>query len=270
LTAARILANAALKEGKIAQAFPEFGPERRGAPVRSYLRLDDEIIRLRTPVHTPDLVMILDESLLSAQETLWGIKPGGVLLVNSPSLPKFTSPSNLHIACVDASRIAQRLIGRPIPNTAMLGAFCKVDGTLSLSGVEDAVRDWFKEKHAKENVAAARAAWEEVETTEVPAAPAGTVAQPGEHRYAFLNQYPKLSISRPTEGCAGRTGNWRIEQPVVDEARCRQCGLCVDFCPDGVIEMKEAGILIDLDYCKGCGICVEECPVNAISFKEES
>ena len=269
LTAARILANAALKEGKIAQAFPEFGPERRGAPVRSYLRLDDEVIWLRTPVQTPDLVMVLDASLLSARGTLAGIKPGGVLLVNSPNPPRLSVSPNLRVAWVDASRIAHRLIGRSIPNTAMLGAFCKMEDTLSLHGVEEAVCDWFEERHAEENVAAARAAWEEVETVKVPPKFAGTVAHLDERCHAFLTQYPRVAISRPKEGHAGRTGTWRIKRPVVDESLCRQCGVCIDLCPDGVIETKERGVFIDLDYCKGCGICVEECRFNAISFEEE-
>lgn len=268
MTAARILANAALKEGKVAQAFPEFGPERRGAPVRSYIRIDDRYIWLRTPVEFPDVVMVFEETLLTDGHALSGIKPEGLLLINAPTPPSLAWPSPLRVAWVDASGIAQKFLGCPIPNTAMLGALCRVEELLSLDVVEGAVLEWFKDGHAEENAKALRASWEKVELIEREPSPEGAVTQRPRSRYAFLDEYPKVAIAQPVVGVAGRTGAWRVGQPVVEGAHCVRCGSCVTLCPDGVITMQEEGPVIDLDYCKGCGICVEECPVDAISFEE--
>lgn len=77
----------------------------------------------------------------------------------------------------------------------------------------------------------------------------------------------RLAISRPTEGCAGPTGTWRVFRPVVDREKCNSCGMCAMYCPDGVIDNSYE---IDLEYCKGCGICANECPKKAIRMVEES
>lgn len=269
LTAARILADAALKEGKTAQAFPEFGPERRGAPVRSYLRIDAQPIQLRTSVESPDVVIVMDVSLLTRPETLAGIKPHGLIIVNTPSRPNVSARVPLRVAWVDAMEIANRLLGRPIPSTAMLGAWCRTDGTLSREVVETAVRDWFRNKNAEGNVKAVHEAWESVQIAEQSPSRKETLGEGARDAYAFLEDYPKVAIATPVQGASGRTGSWRVSDPKVDQERCVRCGRCVTFCPEGVITMEESGPQIDLTYCKGCGICVVECPVDAIEFEEE-
>ena len=269
LTAARILADAALKEGKPAQAFPEFGPERRGAPVRSYLRIDDQPIQLRTSVESPDVVIVMDVSLLTRPETLAGIKPGGLLIINAPSRPVVLTKVPLHVAWVDAMGIANRLLGRPIPSTAMLGAWCRADGTLSREVVETSVRDWFQNKNAEGNVMAVCEAWESMQIAEQPPSRKATQKERTRVVYAYLDEYPKVAIATPIQGASGRTGSWRVSDPKVDQERCIRCGRCATFCPEGVSTMEEVGPQIDLTYCKGCGICVVECPVDAIDFEEE-
>jgi len=79
--------------------------------------------------------------------------------------------------------------------------------------------------------------------------------------------YGKLPVSKPRVGVAGRTGLWRTEKPVVDNAKCRRCYLCEIYCPVNVIRVEpDTGVTIDYDYCKGCGICSDVCPFNAITM----
>ncbi|MDD4903668.1 MAG: 2-oxoacid:acceptor oxidoreductase family protein [Candidatus Bipolaricaulis sp.] len=267
LTAARIVANAMLKDGKNAQAFPEFGPERRGAPVRSYLRIDDQPILLRTPVTAPDTVVVMDATLLERRDTVLGIKPGGLLLVNAPERPPVVVSVPVRMAWVDAMRISASLFGKQIPNTAMLGAWCRVDGIVGQAAIEAAIREWFPAKHAEKNIEAARRAWDAVEVAELEASSASDTAK-GSSAFAFLDDYPIIATAFPGEGGAGRTGSWRISDPVVDAQRCVRCGRCVTACPEGVVAMTEDGVTIDLTYCKGCGICAVECPVQAIRSGE--
>jgi len=268
LTAARILANAALQEGKTAQAFPEFGPERRGAPVRSYLRVDERPIQLRTSVEAPDSVIVMDATLLARPETLAGMKPHGLVIVNTPTRPNVSARVPLQIAWVDATAIANHLLGRPIPSTAMLGAWCRTDATLDLKTVETAVREWFVHRSAEENVRAMHQAWERVQIEEQPPSRHAPDVKGGD-TYAFIEDYPTVATATPVRGGSGQTGSWRVSDPKVDQGRCVRCGRCVTLCPEGVIALVESGVQIDLSYCKGCGICIEECPVDAIAFEGE-
>jgi len=125
VTSAEILALAAIAEGKSAQAFPSFGPERRGAPVIAFARVSDAAIRNRTAIRSPSGVVVLDPSLLKLVRFDDGLAPAGLLVVNSP-----LSPAELRrelgivqrLAVVNANRIAREELGRVITNTAMLGA----------------------------------------------------------------------------------------------------------------------------------------------------
>ena len=108
VTAAELLAQAAISEGKYAQGFPNFGPERRGAPVMAFFRVSDAPIYLREKIDTPDLVVVLDDSLLDMVDVCEGLKPGGMLVVNIPEsrrdkLEKYTD--RFQLACVDADLV---------------------------------------------------------------------------------------------------------------------------------------------------------------------
>lgn len=129
-TAALLLADAVISSGKFVQAFPEYGPERRGAPVRAFNRIDENEIRQHSPVVEPDVVVVLDPTLIEAAKVTEGLKDGGVLLVNTSETPEelkkkyHIDSGKLHT--VDASRIAVETIGLDIPNSPMLGALAKV------------------------------------------------------------------------------------------------------------------------------------------------
>ncbi len=149
VTAAEVLAMAAAFEGKNSQAFPVFGSERRGAPVKSFCRINDGPIRGYQQIYNPDIVMVIDEKMSDNQELYSNIKPGGVVILNTSK--KFQSDN---IISVDASEVAD-IIGKPIYNIAMLGALIKATGVCSFSSLTEAVKNRFNDKIAEKNILAA-------------------------------------------------------------------------------------------------------------------
>jgi pyruvate ferredoxin oxidoreductase gamma subunit len=130
VTSAELLALAAIGEGKYAQAFPSFGPERRGAPVVAFCRISEQPIRIRANISEPDIVVVLDASLLKIVNVAAGLKPKGVLVTTSKDSPE-TVKADLkikhRIAVVDAAKIAMEVLGLPITNTTMLGSLIRAD-----------------------------------------------------------------------------------------------------------------------------------------------
>lgn len=168
VTAAEMLSVAAFRQGRHAQAFPSFGSERTGAPVVSFCRIDDHQIRLREPILEPDAVIVQDPTLLAAVQVFQGLKPRGYVLINTgKSLAELGLEAALgglppgHVRLVPATEIALERIGRPLPNTALLGAFAAASGLLQFASVEAAIRERFEGPIGDANVAAARAAYDE-------------------------------------------------------------------------------------------------------------
>lgn len=172
VTAAELLSVAAFFENKYAQAFPSFGSERTGAPVVSYCRIDDKEIRLREPIIEPDALIVQDSTLFKVVDVVQGLKRTGFLLVNSrrsfaelglaqavAKLPKG------HACAVPASEIAQKHIGRPMPNAVLLGAFAALSGAVHLNSVSAAIREAFPPKIADANVNAATEAFKTIAGT---------------------------------------------------------------------------------------------------------
>lgn len=145
VTSAEIIAQAAIAQGMFAQAFPSFGPERRGAPVQAFLRVSDKQVRLRSKVYQPDYVLILDPTLLGTVNPSEGLKPGGFVIINShkplDELRELFPGHN--IAAVDASKIAKEELGVPITNTTMLGSLIKASNLMPLEAMEEPVRHRF-------------------------------------------------------------------------------------------------------------------------------
>lgn len=142
--AASVLAEALFAEGKCVQAFPNFGVERRGAPVAAFVRFDSEWIELRCQIYNPDFIILLDPTLIGNASIVQGLKPGGNVLINSDQSPdRFADLGDFNIATVDASSIALEhklgSQGSPIVNTAILGAFAKFSELLELESVKSAV-----------------------------------------------------------------------------------------------------------------------------------
>jgi pyruvate ferredoxin oxidoreductase gamma subunit len=143
-TAGYILAEAAAAEGWQIQAFPEYGAERRGAPMRSYVRISDRPIRLRCPVREPKIVVVLDDTLLASEDVAAGMPDDGVIIVNSVRSPEEIRPrisnQKVRVCTVDATRISLDTIKRDIPNTPMLGALARTTDVVTLEGAKKAVR----------------------------------------------------------------------------------------------------------------------------------
>ena len=167
VTAAELLSVAAFRDDKHAQAFPSFGSERTGAPVVSFCRISEQEIRLREPVLEPDCLIVQDVTLFRSVDVFQGLKPTGYLLVNSTRTfaelkiePAVARLPPGHARIVPATELAQRHVGRPLPNAALLGAFAALTGLVSIDHVGDAIREFFSGKVGEANVAAARAAFD--------------------------------------------------------------------------------------------------------------
>lgn len=159
-TAALLLADAALASGKYIQAFPEYGPERMGAPVASFNRISSNPISLHSGVTDPDIVIVLDPTLMDSVDVTEGMPANGTLLVNIERSPAevreiFGIASGIKICTVDASRISTETIGRDIPNTPMLGALVKATGILDFKEmIEDTKKKLEKKFKSKPEVIA--------------------------------------------------------------------------------------------------------------------
>ena len=145
VVASRVLAAAAFAGGAQVQAFPAFGLERRGAPVLAFTRIDDQPISLHIPIYEPDHVIVLDASLLKLVNVTDGLKPNGWVVVNTDKSPAdLPGLAGFHVAAVNASEIAagHRLGSRtaPIVNTAILGAFARATGVITIDHLEAAIR----------------------------------------------------------------------------------------------------------------------------------
>ncbi len=160
VTSAELLALAAIQEGKFAQAFPSFGPERRGAPVLAFSRVAEEQIRLRSQIYDPDVVLVLDSSLLEIMDVTEGNSKQPVKELAS----RFHFEGSLW--AVDATHIARELLGRPITNTTMLGALLRATGIVDIDSVSEPLRHRFGLIAAK-NEKALREAYGKVEKEEI-------------------------------------------------------------------------------------------------------
>lgn len=171
VTASRFLAAAALRENKHFQGFPEFGTEREGAPIQAFNRISPTKIYWHENVTRPDAVVVLDQTLLGTVDVAAGLKPGGVLIVNSAEPPEKVAQQagagpDVKVYTVDATKIATECIGRPITNTAMVGALVKVTGLVDYANVraelESMFSGRFRQSVVQGNLKALDRAYEEV------------------------------------------------------------------------------------------------------------
>ncbi len=163
VTSAEIVALAAIKVGKYAQAFPSFGPERRGAPVVAFCRISDERIRLRAVIARPDIVLVLDPSILRLVDVSAGLKSGGILVTNtrfSPEEIKKELGVKTRVATVDATKIAREELGLPITNTTMLGALLKASDVVAKESLIEPLQERFG-RLAERNIKAFERAYKE-------------------------------------------------------------------------------------------------------------
>ena len=154
VAAAYLLATAAFKAEWACQAFPAFGAERRGAPVTAFVRIDSSPIQLRSQITSPDFLIVQDDTLLQDLKITAGLKAGGAMLVNS-RLPGGEIGEHFSCKCVslDATSLAMDVIGRPIPNTALLAALLTLTGHFPLSALASALAERFQGRVLEQNLA---------------------------------------------------------------------------------------------------------------------
>ena len=172
-TASLLLADAAFNTGKYVQGFPEYGPERMGAPITAYNRISSERSTVHSNIYFPDYVVVVDETLLSAVDVTAGLKKEGAIVINSSKSPAELRPLlkgyEGRVCTIDAGKISEEELGRNFPNTPMLAAAVKVSGVLEEAKFKKDMEDSFHHKFATKpqvvagNMAALVQAWEEVQ-----------------------------------------------------------------------------------------------------------
>lgn len=168
VTSAELVAQAAIDTGRYATAFPSFGPERRGAPVVAFARVDEEPVRTRYKVYKPDVVVVLDPSLLEIANPVEGLSEKGILIINSSedaNVIREKMSYSGRLALTDASKIAKEVIGLPITNTTMVGALVKATGILSVEALKPPFQKRFG-KIAARNIEAMMRAFDETKIYE--------------------------------------------------------------------------------------------------------
>jgi len=168
-TASELLARTALDEGKYIQSFPEFGPERMGAPVTAFTRISTEPIRLHCAIYDPDVVVVLDNTLLKSVPVTSGLtRDDSVLIINSTKEPSVVR-KNLGVTkgkvwTVPATEIALRILGAPITNTALLGCVAKATNIVTLEGIQKTLKGRFRQDLAEKNFAVIKEAYVEAKS----------------------------------------------------------------------------------------------------------
>ncbi len=171
VTAAKVFADACLSGGRHVQAFPEYGPERAGAPLRAYNRISAKELRMHCPVLNPGIVVVADPTLLDSINVTEGTSDNAMFIVNSSKSPsvirkKLKAGKSQRVFVLDATKISIDSFGRPMPNSPLVGALAKVSGALSLETVLEDVKKSFGKKFAKKiidgNLEAAKRGYEEV------------------------------------------------------------------------------------------------------------
>lgn len=141
-TASLLLADAAFNTGKYIQGFPEYGPERMGAPITAYNRISDDKILIHSNIYEPDYVVVVDETLLASVDVTSGLKESGAIIINSDKAPedikKYLKGYKGKVCTVDARKISESVLGKYFPNTPMLGAVVKVS---KIMGEEEFLKD---------------------------------------------------------------------------------------------------------------------------------
>ena len=280
ITVSKILAMGALHCGKFAQAFPEYGPERGGAPVKAYNRLDDDQIVVHSGVYEPDIAVVIDETLLDAEDVTGGLKPNGKLILNTTKRPTDVRQRTGYVGeiiTLDAETIAEET-GCGFANVPTLGAVAAQVEILTTEAMEGALRQFLGTKLSNDvidrNLDALRqgAEWTESLAPDESAAVAVDASVNGADGDGLPPYQDLLPGAVVTDANRERreTGGWRNERPVFDEAVCVNCLLCWVHCPEPAI-ITEGRLMtgFELKYCKGCGICEAVCPSGAISMIKE-
>lgn len=163
VTTSKILANAFGRIGQFGASFPMFGFERRGAPVTAFGRFSDKVVREKTQIYNPDIIVVLDPTQKKSEAVFKGLLPGGMMLLNDSAKTTDIKHENLvKIGVIDANKIALEEIGLAIPNTVIAGAFARLSGLIDIDSVVLALDDFFEGSKLEANMVCARRGYDEV------------------------------------------------------------------------------------------------------------
>ncbi len=163
VTAAELIATAAFYDGQFSQAFPSFGVERRGAPVEAYARIDDKFIRTRSQVYQPDFIIIQDPTLIGSIDVLEGAKKNTLVIVNTTKSPaELGLGKEVKVKTIAATELANKILGKPIINTILLGAWAGASGLVKLESLKKAILERFPGELGEKNFEAAEMAYRHV------------------------------------------------------------------------------------------------------------
>jgi len=272
--ASKVLGTAAFLEGRNVQDFPLYGAERRGAPIAAFTRISDEPIMERGVISDPDVVIVMDETLLQDPRAmpLAGLKSEGVVFVNTPLSPK--EAKVLHeiegrVITLNITNIGLDMLEKPILS-ALAGAVASRIVGIKEASLRKAVKKELSEivgekDLLEENVKASIRCFNAILPVDMGGAE--TVHKKSK---VFVVPFEIAEFSSPAIRATAntplrKTGNWRLFKPVWNLDVCTKCMTCLARCPEGCISLDEDGFpKVDYDNCKGCLICVEECPIKGI------
>ena len=296
--AGQILGDAVvLKMGMNALHFSSYGSEKKGSPIRSFVRIAeaDRQIRSCSPVERPHLIAVFHDALLRTRGSLAGLRPNGTLIINTrKSLEDlqrlFDLPKDCNIYLTDALTISIEEKSRV--NTAMMGAVTKTSGFLDYQAVLAALSDVFLKRHpsaVKPNERTFERGYKELELV---AEPRPGARSKREASIAAIRSGPQFGYrNAPLGGCITQPGNTLLKDastsregfvPVFNQDRCISCAQCTFVCPDHCFvwrreeadesegsEEKVQLVGIDYRYCKGCMRCLDSCPSGALTRRAE-
>lgn len=280
--ASRILGHCAILAGLFAQDFALFGAERRGAPVVSFTRISDELIDRRGEIDQPDLVVVMDDSLLSEApgQLFRGIDARSAIIVNAKPERFITEAlPAANYRAVDMLGIAEEFIGRGWVSAIAAAVAAKQVAAISLTQLAVALRQELGEfgltvEQIEKNIAAARVAYDSTPVILLPGRSTVSNDPPTSWQavpYLGSAQFAGPTIRHRGSATLRQTGNWRTERPVIELGKCKRCFLCYLYCPEATMSLDADNFPhVDYDHCKGCMICYEECPTDAISRRLEA
>ena len=281
--ASRIFGRSGFLCGLQVQDFALFGAERRGAPVISFTRLSSEPIGERGNIDRPNLVVVMDDSLLKEA-------PGQVFQGVDEKTPLFVNGDRDHLEVnlkdlppakflfIDLSAIARELIGSVFVSAAAAAIAAKCVPAINPSALEEAVRIELADfglapDLVEKNVAAAGAAYQRTPAVDLAAvANLERATAPAWQAVPYLGKshFAGPTIRHRGSAALRATGNWRVERPEIDLTKCKRCFLCYLYCPEAAMRLDAENFPhVDYDHCKGCMICYEECPTDAITRRIE-
>ncbi len=286
--AGKMLAEAAvLRMGLNGAHFSSYGSEKKGSPIKSFVRLTtaDRELRTSAPVERPFVVAIFLDTLLKAPGILSGLRPGGMVIVNTTMSPQEVREALGYeydtVACLDATSIALEQKSRV--NTAMLGAVAAMVPFLDVARVRDVLAATFERKHPsiiESNLSTFDRGATEITVDRRDTAPEGQTVVGTSPALGYLNAPIGGVVANPANTVAKNLSGSRVGYlPVFHQEQCIHCGLCDMVCPDNCLAwdiIKEADGTwytqlrgIDYHYCKGCQACVETCPTQAMTKERE-